>query len=115
MFPQEERFYRFNPADQHIYVTAKDGVQWKINCATLEASTASQYPPENRIKAVLQQTKSEQQAIQNILDSLERPSFTYTSQGRQAQQHWYRYRDSLQQIVSPCAISNLRTSSCNLR
>lgn len=99
MFPQEERFYRFNPADQHIYVTAKDGVQWKINCATLEASTASQYPPENRIKAVLQQTKSEQQAIQNILDSLERPSFTYTSQGRQAQQHWYRYRDSLQQIV----------------
>lgn len=99
MFPAEERFYRLNPADQQLYITAKDGVQWKINCATLEATPADLYPPENRIDSVLQLTQREQHKIQQMLDSLTQPPYTFASQGRQARQHWYGRRDSLQQML----------------
>ncbi|RYZ54421.1 MAG: hypothetical protein EOP49_05200 [Sphingobacteriales bacterium] len=41
-FPKEQRFYRYNPADQHMYFTATDGSTWKIANKTWQAARADE-------------------------------------------------------------------------
>jgi hypothetical protein len=47
-FPAEERFYKFDNADQHLHFTAKDGQKWIINGQTFQATTDSENETENK-------------------------------------------------------------------
>jgi hypothetical protein len=114
--PDERRYYQFNPADNHIYFTANDGIKWQLNTATLTATTTEVVLDKDPVTAIIDQVEKLQQHNRNAQDSLylqEYPGKLYAAGKINRQQYQaaqtayfkkrdrlYKERDSLQNVLS---------------
>lgn len=115
-FPAERRYYRFDPVQKTLFITATDGSKWKMDTRTFLAVPASEEEEANPLDRSLAAVEKAEKQYQADMDSLyqqknRRPSDEY-AKGRISQAEYQRTyreyneerkklfarRDSLQQL-----------------
>ena len=70
--PEEGRYYKYDRADGHIYITATDGSRWKLNLKTLLATETNDDPEQSAYDRQLAALEKAEKANRDAQDSLYR-------------------------------------------